>query len=72
MSLNILNVVIFVSDDSRLSSSVCKHNVCVCVCGQCKFSARSEIVCMNGWYVVVCCLQCFDAVGWVTGRASGM
>jgi len=23
-------------------------------------------------YVVKCICECFDAVGWVTGRASGM
>ena len=23
-------------------------------------------------HVVYCCLQCFDAVGWAAGRASGL
>ena len=23
-------------------------------------------------YCTVCCLQCFDAVGWAAGRASGL
>jgi len=47
-SFNILDVVIFVSADSALSSSVCEHNVSV---DNVDFSTGSQIVCMNVWYI---------------------
>ena len=54
--------------------SVCLHvtlSLCLCVCvfGQhCLLVAYVFVV----LFIFVICLYCFDAVGWVAGRASGL
>ena len=42
--------------------------------GKCKQYTRwhSKHVCILGFRPKFSCLQCFDAVGWVAGRASGL
>jgi len=55
-------------------SQVCLHvtlSLCLCVCvfGQhCLLVAYVFVV----LFIFVICLYCFDAVGWVAGRASGL
>ena len=52
-------------------------NVCVCVCVWCLVSVSSitsQAVCLlfTVMFGIYLCLQCFDAVGWAAGRASGL
>ena len=42
--------------------------VCVCLC-VCVTFVQFAVLCR---ILSTCCLQCFDAVGWVAGRASGL
>ena len=45
--------------------------LCVCVCA-CACVCVCMRVCMHVCDYVLLCLQCFDAVGWVAGRAFGL
>ena len=46
-------------------------NGCVCVCG---LRSRTAVANVKLWFCLLCiyCLQCFDTVGWVAGRTSGL
>jgi len=41
--------------------------LCVCVCVRACVRARACVCVLSAL-----CLQCFDAVGWAAGRASGL
>jgi len=56
---------------SYITAAFCKTETCYSEHeNSCSFD-----VCMHFIYYLLdtfCCLQCFDAVGWVAGRASGL
>jgi len=42
------------------------------LCSTCTSHYRRKIVNVCFFFISVVCLQCFDAVGWAAGRASGL
>jgi len=53
----------------------CDERVCLCVCvSVCLSAIVSSEPCVSDLRQIfcACCLQCFDAVGWAAGRASGL
>ena len=56
----------------RLLHSWVNHNQCMCVCLCWPLGYFTFFVSVCDCLSVGNCLQCFDAVGWVAGRASGL
>jgi len=47
--------------------NVCSHHLFVCA-----YTTELKHIQQIKWELALDCLQCFDAVGWAAGRASGL
>ena len=50
----------------------CNERVCVSSCLSAIISSELYVRSLPHFYACYICLQCFDAVGWAAGRASGL
>ena len=53
-------------------SGICCQLVHLCVCVCVRACVRVVHISIYLSFVIIMCLQCFDAVGWAAGRASGL